>query len=542
MIDFERITQAGGEAIASAEIIAATVVVIEGDQVTYRNGFGTTRFDNGVPVTPDTLFPYCSICKTLNAIVIMRLVEEGVLELDRPVVEYLPGFKFRNEAYGKRITLRHLLSHTSGLPMSGRGFGLMAEDTLSRSIWEEVPHYRFSAEPGLVCNYANATVCMAGYIAEAVTGRNYDDLLADYVLNPLGMSSCRWDLSHTSAEEIAYSHYPTSDGNLGIREKFPSNRAGHPSSFYYGSINDLANVAIMLLNPGMLLQQSSIDEMMQPHGNCHMDSATHFINQQEQTSGLGLMQGHYRQQRVVRHGGGIPGYAQFFQLFPEQNRAVIIFTACFGENALIEFVKRVQDAVLELPASNSPHTPPPKILPYPEAFDRDSVVGQYLNPENGQMVTVERADDGLNMKRFGRSFALSYTETGEFIGWYNEHNTMPVYFVQGKTGRVQHVCVHRTPYQRLTEPLSNDIDVGLVASYVGRYRDPFNLKEDDILTVALQDDQLFIYHGDTLRNPVQAFSATRFLTGIGVAEFEISAENTVTAVQIGHTTRYFPIK
>ena len=121
----------------------------------------------------------------------MRLVEEGRLDLDLPVVDYLQGFPFRHGEYGQRVTLRHLLSHTSGLPMGGREFGLDTDDALARAIWEEIPHCRFLAPPGLVTNYSNTVFCMAGYIAEAVMGRSYDDLLAEYLCDPLGMTSLR---------------------------------------------------------------------------------------------------------------------------------------------------------------------------------------------------------------------------------------------------------------------------------------------------------------------------------------------------------------
>lgn len=97
--------------------LGAAVALIKGGEVIYSGGFGTTTVaEHGVKVTPRTLFYYGSICKTLCATLIMRLVEQRQLALDTPIVHYLPDLHFSNPTYGQKVTLRHLLSHTSGLP------------------------------------------------------------------------------------------------------------------------------------------------------------------------------------------------------------------------------------------------------------------------------------------------------------------------------------------------------------------------------------------------------------------------------------------
>src|SRR5687767_155308 len=92
----------------------AAVAILQDGEIVYSGGFGTTSLEaHGVNVTPDTLFAYGSICKTICATLIMRLVESGTLDLNLPINHYLPDLAFSNQEYRGRLTLRHLLSHSS---------------------------------------------------------------------------------------------------------------------------------------------------------------------------------------------------------------------------------------------------------------------------------------------------------------------------------------------------------------------------------------------------------------------------------------------
>ena len=104
----------------------------------------------------------------------------------------------------------------------------------------------------------------------------------------------------------------------------------------------------------------------------------------------------------------------------------------------------------------------------------------------------------------------------------------------------EHVIVFGTPYRRCTETLSADINHTSWAKYVGHYGDPFNTHPDDVLKVELEDERLYIYEAHTPKL-AQPLSEHRFLTMLGVVEFEMSAsgKNDVVAVQVGHAARYF---
>jgi CubicO group peptidase (beta-lactamase class C family) len=148
-------------------------------------GFGVTNLDNPQPVTADTVFPIMSISKTVAAVALLKLVDEGRAALDAPVREYLRAFKVRDEEASRALTLRHLLTHTAGwegqLPTAERG-----DRTLSMFIDElaDVPQL---APTGRVWSYHNAGFGVASRVVEVVTGRGVHDAFRELVFSPLSL-------------------------------------------------------------------------------------------------------------------------------------------------------------------------------------------------------------------------------------------------------------------------------------------------------------------------------------------------------------------
>ncbi len=221
-MDTGKVQQRVEAVVASGTVLGLSLAFVEGGQLTFTEGYGTTATGEGrVPVTVDTLFSYGSIAKTLCATLIMRLVEKGVLELDRPLVTYLPGLIFSETDAGSRLTLRHILSHTSGLPAAGRDYGPRGVGALQRVIEDEIPHYAFLAAPGKLHLYSNSAFCIAGYAAEIVTGLSYELLVQKYVLEPLGMAATTFRPARRPAEQLALPHEESHHATSGKRRRAP---------------------------------------------------------------------------------------------------------------------------------------------------------------------------------------------------------------------------------------------------------------------------------------------------------------------------------
>lgn len=527
--------------------VGAAVAVLQGGEITYAGGFGVTSVaDGGVAVTPQTLFAYGSISKNVCAVLIMRLVEEGRLRLDAPIVEFLPGLRFsRNEAYGRRVTLRHLLSHTSGLPMAGKYWGPRDPDALRRSVFEQVAHFAFLAEPGTMHLYSNMAFCVAGHVAEAVTGRPYDDLAQAYVFDPLRMERTTFDPSVAMTYPIALPHEDGPDGEPRVVHRMTLNASGHPSSFALGSITDLANLARMYLHDGRFddrhfLEASSVAEMERLHASRRIAGAAHPLAHASAGYGLGFSLGSYRGRRTARHGGMTPGYNCFFDLFPDDGAGVVLLTSHPRDEPLMELVAALYDHALGLPHEGIVFLDAPPAMPLdPDRMRR--LGGTFVCVDTGDVAAVVVTADGLVLEHQEVSLPLVHIGGDAFYAPASATSRLPVAFAIGRDGRVSHVMIRGEPYHPVEIDPAFVPDASLLRSYVGLYRDPSNANDEDMVSVRLEDGVLHVAEGSD-EALTRAIGERSFLgkNGMGLFEFEDAAAGEAKVLVRGRATRYFP--
>ena len=164
----------------------ASVAVLR-DGVVEAAASGVLNLDTGVEATTDSLFQIGSITKVWTATLVMQLVDEGRIELDGPVRRYLPGFRVADEAVSGAVTIRHLLTHTSGIDGdhfadTGRG-----DDCLERYVetCAELPQVH---PLGATMSYCNTGYTILGRVLEVVTDTGWDDLLRTRLVEPLGLT------------------------------------------------------------------------------------------------------------------------------------------------------------------------------------------------------------------------------------------------------------------------------------------------------------------------------------------------------------------
>lgn len=181
----------------------AAVLVARGDSILYEGCFGQARLDTVMPITPHTMFNICSVSKQFSAVALAMLAEQGLLSLDDPVKKYFPKFQ---ASFFNLITLRHLLSHTSGLPdarprtpeqwqrytashatqfQNVEDFKHYCEEEESCRFMEQLDSLAF--EPGSQYEYQNPTYQLALMIVEQVTGEKFDDWMRNHLFLPAGM-------------------------------------------------------------------------------------------------------------------------------------------------------------------------------------------------------------------------------------------------------------------------------------------------------------------------------------------------------------------
>jgi CubicO group peptidase (beta-lactamase class C family) len=359
--------------------------VLKNGQLSAR-GFGVTNVDNPQPITPDTIFALASISKTVTTTAMMRLVEQGKVDLNAPVKRYLPDFKVQDETTTNTVAIWHLLTHTPGwegqLTAADRG-----SLTLANFI-ESIRDLPKLAEPGEVWSYNNAGFNVAGRVIEVVTGQSIHEAFRSLVFEPIGLTR-----AFTQMESVVT--YPFSVAHRGAPGQVAVSRplsrsvsvaAGGVSM----SLNDLMAYAKFHLGEGTgrdgkpVLSRKSLELMRTPKVK---------KNAVEEEMGLGWHLRKVGGVMTAAHGGTL-GHCLLIELVPERNFAMAILTNHTEGWRLIQDVERAALRIIEGmsldPAQPIGHRGVNETMPDAPIMksqpDAGAYVGTYRRPPSGQNV------------------------------------------------------------------------------------------------------------------------------------------------------------
>jgi CubicO group peptidase (beta-lactamase class C family) len=295
-----------------------SVVVVEGDQVVLSRGYGLADREAGTPMTEDTPVAVASTTKGMTALAMMQLVEQGLVDLDAPVTRYLPDFTMDDDR-AAAITVRQVLSHTSGIPAGTATDGAQDDQALQRRV-AALASVELRYAPGSGYEYSLDGYSVAGLIVQTVSGVPYEDYLAANLFEPFGMARTTFDLSR-AAELGSATAYTKSRGFVSAGP-LPLSRAANPGGGVLTTARDVGNYFVALLNGGAfegtrVISPGSIEQMWTPEPASGVEAY-----------GLGWGVEQVSGMRVLSHGGdlGAPGAygssGSRFLLVPERRLAV----------------------------------------------------------------------------------------------------------------------------------------------------------------------------------------------------------------------------
>lgn len=347
-------------------------------------GHGVADASIADPVTPDTVFRIASVTKTFTAIAVMQLWEQGLLDLDAPAASLLRAFRLvpRTPELGA-VTVRHLLTHTSGIGYwrrlsdllhPGIGSGDMARgpaQPLSRYYRAGLP---VEVEPGTKWVYSNHGFAVLGQIVEDVTGQPIDDYLRRNVFAPLGMHDTDLTPPERTRSRRARGYVLGAHGLKAVTERgVPTLAAGGA----YSTTADLTRYAAALMGGGTnqhgtVLRPETLATMFQPHFQA---------DPRQPGMGLAFHLGNEGGHRTVGHGGILPGFLSALLVAPDDHAAVIALRNTgrldnrgAPEMVAVELLRRA----VRLP-------PPEQIAPRPDTWHR--LCGWYA-PEPGPVTNL----------------------------------------------------------------------------------------------------------------------------------------------------------
>jgi len=217
---------------------------VDDKRIIWSQGFGLADRDTGQAPTNTTMFGVGSVSKMFATIAVMQLVDRGVIDLDTPLVTYLPAFRMAAAGYEK-ITVRMLLNHSSGFP------GTDYRNAITRSpvpgyldqVLQTLSMSRLKAPPGYMSVYCNDGFTITAALVEAMSGKSYVQFVQDEILTPLGMTNTRYPLSAFPAGSYAKAYLK---GTVKPQEFVNTFASGGT----YSTADDMARIAMMFLNGG----------------------------------------------------------------------------------------------------------------------------------------------------------------------------------------------------------------------------------------------------------------------------------------------------
>lgn len=326
---------AGSHAAKIDEVVTAfhdagqfngSVLVAEAGEVIYENGFGWANIEWEVPNTPDTKHRIGSVTKHFTSAIILQLVEEGEIELDAPIATYLPGYPAEQ---GSKVTVHHLLNHTSGIPsytglpdfIQEQGRDPFTPDELIEVFWDMPLEF----EPGTAWAYNNSGYFILGRIIENVTGDEYDDVLRERILEPFGLDDSGYDHNGEIQphEASGYRHMMTGFEHASYLDSSLPYAAG----MMYSTVRDLYRWDRALAEGAKPFQSMETKELWYTPGL--EDYAYGWSVRDEQIGDGGPTV------RVIQHGGGINGFNTAYRRYPDQQNMIAVIDNTEGNPGAI---------------------------------------------------------------------------------------------------------------------------------------------------------------------------------------------------------------
>lgn len=234
-------------------IAGMSVAVTDQTGIVYSNGFGVESVERPIlRSTPETLYKIASVSKVFNAANIMCLLDQGLLELDTPVKQYIPELNLSKAGSAELVTLRHLLTHTAGFTDAIYPNGPRDERSLGQRVEELFPNLDMFSMPGDgVFLYSNYGFVLAAYLAERVTGRLFTELVQENIIRPLGMDRTFYDINEWCTYPISLPHSERDDGSLQVIHRITSEGTRFGSGEIFSNVIDLCKLMRMFLNGGV---------------------------------------------------------------------------------------------------------------------------------------------------------------------------------------------------------------------------------------------------------------------------------------------------
>jgi D-alanyl-D-alanine carboxypeptidase len=495
----------------------AAVIVTQGGRTIFRKGYGLANLELKVPVRPEMVFRIGSVTKQFTAVAVLMLVQEGKLALEADLTAYLPDYPTQ----GEKITIRHLLTHTSGIKSytsMPEWMPLWRKDLPLPELIAVFKDQPMDFHPGESWNYNNSAFVLLGAIIEQVSGQRYAQFLAERIFQPLKMTSTRYDVTEAVVPGRVAGYAKSSDG--WENAAYLSMTHPHGAGALMSSVDDLARWDQALYGR-KLVKPTLLQQAWRPYILADGRSTQYGFGW-----GISSLDGH----TLIAHGGGINGFICYGLRIPESRVYVAILTNRTGTPDGLEML------ALHI-ACLTAGLPFPQVQPVelPEAA-RTAFQGVYQLNEKVDLALSWRDGKWFAQRSGGGNDELLALSDHEFC--YKDHPLVRIAIQQGADGQVSGLEVRGNfgpyePAQRTDKPLpSEKPSISLPLEVLKRYEGSYELAPGMVFEIRVKGEGLVAQ--PTGQNEAELFaeSETKFFLKVVDASlaFVLGADGLAEAI------------
>lgn len=403
------------------------VAVVEKDKIIYAKGFGYRDVEKKLPVTPNTQFAIGSCTKAFTAALIGLLNQEGKLDINKPVREYLPSLKFYDDIMNCQITLRDMMCHRTGL--SRYDFSWFMFNTASRdSLIQRIQYHEPSAPIRTKWQYNNWMYLAQGVVTEKVTGKSWEDNIQERFFRKLDMNNSNLTIGGLKNNAEPAIGYGVEDDKPKKMDYYNINGMG-PAGSINSTVLDMSNWVIAWINGGKfkgkeILPPTYVGAAMRTQMSMEGGVPPKEIPDVHSVSyGFGWMLNSYRGHYLVEHGGNINGFSASTAFFPTDSIGIIILTNQNGSMITNVIRSEIADKLFGLKdiawnkyyliKSKQPNKPKDTTAKEPVkgadiSRPANDFTGYYDNKGYGKFEIVEKNDSLFAQLPDGTSWYLSH--------------------------------------------------------------------------------------------------------------------------------------
>ena len=331
------------------------IAVVQDGKVTLLKGYGYRDMEKQLAVTPTTLFAIGSITKSFTVTTLGMEMDEGKVDWDKPVRDYLPTFKMFTPDLTEQMTIRDLITHRSGLPRHDLIW--YSSDFSREDLLRRLQYLEPSKPLRTTFQYNNLMFMTAGYIAGQLNGTSWEDAVTARIFTPLGMSGTNFsELDTENSADFAQPYRKGRDLKAELKRipfdaQCPNRCAMGPAGEINSNVTDMSKYLLFHMSKGkvdgkQLLSENNAAQMQTPQ--MAIPGAPAYKENGESSYGMGFFLSTYRGHKIVEHGGNIDGFSANLSFLPADRMGVVVLTNLDGNPVPNIVTSNVYDRLLGL--------------------------------------------------------------------------------------------------------------------------------------------------------------------------------------------------